>query len=257
VTRILEAGGIIKGKAVCENMCHSATSHSAATGIVENPRAKGYSAGGSSSGCGVLVSLGEIDMAIGADQGGSVRIPACNCGIVGFKPTFGLVPYTGCGSNEPTNDHLGPMTKSVLDNALLLQAIAGTDNIDDRGFGAPTPESAPKYYEDLKSLMSPKDLKKMRIGIISGSITGVTLDPRVKDTFLTAAEGFRKLGASVEEVSIPLHQKGPAIWTGVSKVGGYLNKTSGPFGRRGHQMHDLNALMHPMKQENWDNAYVS
>lgn len=72
-TRILEAGGHITGKAVCENLCHSATSHSAGTGPVENPYAKGYSAGGSSSGSGVLVALGQVDMSIGADQGGSVR----------------------------------------------------------------------------------------------------------------------------------------------------------------------------------------
>jgi amidase len=78
VTRILEAGGTILGKAVCENMCHSATSHSSGTGIVENPFAKGYSAGGSSSGSGVLVALGEVDGAIGADQGGSIRVPAAN-----------------------------------------------------------------------------------------------------------------------------------------------------------------------------------
>lgn len=73
VTRILEAGGHITGKAVCENLCHSATSHSSGTGKVENPHAKGYSAGGSSSGSGCLVSLKECDMSIGADQGGSVR----------------------------------------------------------------------------------------------------------------------------------------------------------------------------------------
>lgn len=79
VTRVLQEGGEILGKATCEAMCHSATSHSSSTGPVENPRAKGYSAGGSSSGCGVLVSRGEVDLAIGADQGGSVRIPACNC----------------------------------------------------------------------------------------------------------------------------------------------------------------------------------
>ena len=90
-TRILEAGGHILGKSVCENLCHSGTSHSAPTGPVENPFARGYSSGGSSSGSGVLVALGEVDMSIGADQGGSVRIPATNCGIVGFKATFGYV----------------------------------------------------------------------------------------------------------------------------------------------------------------------
>ncbi|KAF2729602.1 amidase [Polyplosphaeria fusca] len=257
VTRVLEAGGIIPGKAVCENLCHSATSHSAPTGAVENPRAKGYSSGGSSSGCGVLVALGEVDMAIGADQGGSVRIPACNCGLVGFKPTFGLIPYTGCGSNEPTNDHLGPMTRNVLDNALLLQAIAGTDNIDDRSFAAPPPSSIPHYRQNLLALASPRDLSSIRIGIITESLAGGVLDPRVKTTFLAAASGLRSLGATVEQVSIPMHKKGPAIWTGVSKIGGYLNKTSGAFGRRGHQMWDLNSLMHPLKQDNWDNAYVS
>ncbi|KAF2644567.1 amidase [Massarina eburnea CBS 473.64] len=257
VTRVLEAGATIEGKAVCENMCHSATSHSAATGPVENPRAKGYSSGGSSSGCGVLVSLGHVDMGIGADQGGSVRIPACNCGIVGFKPTFGLIPYTGCGSNEPTNDHLGPMTKNVLDNALLLQAIAGSDNIDDRGFASPAPDAAPKYFDNLSKLETPQDLSNFKIGIVAESLTGAVLDPRVKETFLKAAVAFQKLGATVEEVGIPIHEKGTAIWTGVSKVGGYLNKTSGPFGRRGYQMWDLNALMHPMKQGNWDDAYVS
>lgn len=84
VTRLLEAGGHVIGKAVCENMCHSATSHSSGTGIVENPLAWGYSAGGSSSGSAVLVALGECDGSIGADQGGSVRVPAANCGIIGL-----------------------------------------------------------------------------------------------------------------------------------------------------------------------------
>lgn len=74
VTRVLEAGGNITGKAVCENLCHSATSSSAATGSVHNPYAKGYSSGGSSSGCGALVANGDVDMAIGADQGGSIRV---------------------------------------------------------------------------------------------------------------------------------------------------------------------------------------
>ncbi|TKA77383.1 hypothetical protein B0A55_03219 [Friedmanniomyces simplex] len=259
VTRILEAGGHITGKAVCENLCYSATSHSSSTGTVENPHARGYSAGGSSSGSGVLVSLGEVDMSIGADQGGSVRIPATNCGVVGLKPTFGLIPYTGCGSNEPTNDHLGPMTRTVLDNALLLQAIAGTDNIDDRSFAAPYPIKIPKYYDILQTVNEPKRLSGIKIGIITESLQVPVLDPRVKDCFLAAAEGFRKLGATVEEVSIPIHKKGSTIWTGVSKTGGYLTKLHGGAGRRGHVMHELNslfieALHDPAK---WDKAYVA
>jgi amidase len=255
-TRILEAGGHILGKAVCENMCHSATSHSSGTGIVESPFAKGYSAGGSSSGSGVLVALGEVDGAVGADQGGSIRVPAANCGIVGLKPTFGLVPYTGCGSNEPTNDHLGPMTRTVLENATFLEAIAGNDNVDDRSFAAPHPSELPRY-SSVESLPQDKPLKGKRFAVISESLSTPALDPRVIKTFQLAVSKYIELGATVEEVSIPIHSKGAAIWTGVSKVGGFLSKTSGAFGRRGHQMLGLNALLHPMGQQNWDQAYAS
>ncbi|KAI5199639.1 hypothetical protein AUEXF2481DRAFT_31406 [Aureobasidium subglaciale EXF-2481] len=255
-TRILEAGGTILGKAVCENMCHSATSHSSGTGIVENPLAKGYSSGGSSSGSGVLVAVGECDGAIGADQGGSIRVPAANCGIVGLKPTFGLVPYTGSGSNEPTNDHLGPMTRTVLDNAIFLEAIAGNDNIDDRSFAAPHPSKIPTY-SSIQNLPLDKPLAGKKFAYIKESLSLPALDPRVIDTFKAAISRYEELGATVEEVSIPIHSKGAAIWTGVSKVGGYLTKTSGSFGRRGHQMLTLNSKLYPMGQDNWDNAYVS
>src|ERR671935_13767 len=121
VERILDAGGEIAGKAVCEYFCVSGGSHTSSTGPVHNPRKRGYSAGGSSSGCAALVASGEVDMAIGGDQAGSIRIPASHCGIVGLKPTFGLVPYTGIGLLEITIDTCGPMTANVRDNALLLE----------------------------------------------------------------------------------------------------------------------------------------
>lgn len=167
------------------------------------------------------------------------------------------MPYTACGSNEPTNDHVGPMTRTVLENALLLSVIAGSDGIDDRGWGAPSPSLIPNYSMALTLLDNPKSLVGKRMGIISESILLPALDPRVLTCFRNAAERFTALGATVEEVSIPMHTQGGAIWTGVSKVGGYLTKTCGSPGRRGYQMLELNQLIHPMKQENWDNAYVS
>lgn len=257
VTRILEAGGIIKGKSVCENMCHSATSSSAATGSVHNPYAPGYSSGGSSSGSGALVAGDEVDIALGADQGGSVRVPAGWCGLYGLKPTFGLVPYTGSGSNEPTNDHIGPMTKSVLDNALLLQAIAGNDNIDDRSFAAPWPSDIPKYYTNLLSLPDPKSLAGFKIGVIKESISMPSVEPRIREAVRSAIDHFKTLGAEVIELSIPLHSQGAAIWTAISKYGGYLAKHRTNFGRRGYAMVELNELISPLSQESWDNAYVS
>src|SRR5262249_14820022 len=124
-TRILDAGGTITGKTVCEYLCFSGGSHTSASGPVHNPHRIGYSAGGSSSGSAAVVALGEVPMALGGDQGGSIRIPAAFCGIYGLKSTHGLVPYTGIMPIELTLDHAGPMTATVEDNALLLEVLAG------------------------------------------------------------------------------------------------------------------------------------
>ena len=137
VTRILDEGGEIAGKAVCEYYCVSGGSHTSSTGPVQNPRKHGFTTGGSSSGSAALVAAGEVPMAIGGDQAGSIRIPASYCGIVGMKPTFGLVPYTGIGPLEITIDTAGPMTANVADNALLLEVIAGPDGLDARQHQVP------------------------------------------------------------------------------------------------------------------------
>src|SRR5436853_7601008 len=132
VTRMLDAGGTIVGKVHCEYFCFSGGSHTCAAGPVHNPHKMGYSAGGSSSGSAVVVSIGEVDMAIGGDQGGSIRIPSAFSGTYGMKGTFGLVPYTGVMPIEVTIDHTGPMTRNVRDNALLLEVLAGADGLDPR-----------------------------------------------------------------------------------------------------------------------------
>src|SRR5262245_4964369 len=137
VTRILDEGGEIAGKAVCEYYCVSGGSHTSSTGPVQNPRKLGHTTGGSSSGSAALVAAGEVPMAIGGDQAGSIRIPASFCGIVGLKPTFGLVPYSGIGPLETTIDCAGPMTANVADNALLLEVIAGPDGLDSRQQAVP------------------------------------------------------------------------------------------------------------------------
>ena len=138
VQRILDAGGTIVGKAHCEYFCLSGGSHTNATGPVHNPHKMGYSAGGSSSGSAVLVALGEVDMALGGDQGGSIRMPSSFSGTYGMKPTHGLVPYTGIMPIEIYVDHTGPMTATVADNALLLEVLAGADGYDPRQINVKT-----------------------------------------------------------------------------------------------------------------------
>src|SRR6202000_430725 len=88
--------------------------------------------GGSSSGSAALVAAGQVELALGGDQGGSIRIPASLCGIVGHNPHYGLIPYTGAFPIERTLDHLGPITRTVADAALLLTVLAGPDGRDPR-----------------------------------------------------------------------------------------------------------------------------
>ncbi|KDQ57989.1 hypothetical protein JAAARDRAFT_193474 [Jaapia argillacea MUCL 33604] len=257
VTRLLEAGATIVGQAVCENMCTFAASFSAATGPVHNPYAKGRSAGGSSSGCAALVVSNAVDMAVGADQGGSIRMPAALCGCVGLKPTFGLVPFTGIVSNEATNDHAGPMTRNVLDNALLLQAIAGADGIDDRqGAGCPFPNAVLPYHSLLLSTRY-QPLTGMKFGLLREGLDMHCMDPRVRDLVVASAMKFVELGAEVEEISVPLHMDGPAYHVTVGRMAGFLGRMGLASSRRQLYLTDLTEKFLPWDQEKWDKLFPS
>ena len=209
-TRILDAGGTIAGKAHCEYFCLSGGSHTSASGPVHNPYKLGYSAGGSSSGCAALVGAGEIEMAIGGDQGGSVRMPGSFSGVYGMKPTHGLVPYTGAMPIEATIDHLGPMTTTVADNALLLEVIAGPDGLDPRQYNV----RVDKYTAALG-----RGVAGMRIGVLTEGFQHDSCEPDVVQKVRQAADRLRGLGAIVEEISIPMHLDGLAIWTPIALEG--------------------------------------
>lgn len=215
-TRIMDAGATITGKAACENACCENVSDSSCTGPVHNPYARGYSCGGSSSGSGRLVASGAVDLAIGCDQGGSIRIPASQCGVVGLKPTWGLVPYTGILSLESTIDHVGPMAKTVPDAALLLQAIAGSDGIDDR---QPTflPEVYLSHHTRLTSWLEntaqrERPLGGVKVGVLQEGFDIPGMDPNVRGLCMGAVEKLRALGAEVTNVSIPMHTQGSILW---------------------------------------------
>ena len=210
VTRLLDAGATIAGKAHCEYFCLSGGSHTNATGPVHNPHKHGYSAGGSSSGSGALVGAGQIDMAIGGDQGGSIRMPASFCGCYGMKPTHGLVPYTGIMPIENTIDHTGPMTQNVMDNALMLEVIAGADGLDPRQYDVKT---------DRYTAAVGRGVSGLRIGIIKEGYEQPGAENDVNEKVRAAAEILRGLGATVDEISVPWHNLGTAIWTPIALEG--------------------------------------
>ncbi len=216
--RILDAGGTIVGKSVCEYFCFSGGSHTSSSGPVHNPHRHGHSAGGSSSGSAALVAAGEVPMALGGDQGGSIRMPASFCGIYGMKPTHGLVPYTGIMPIETTLDHVGPVTATVEDNALLLEVIAGPDGLDPRQYGA---QSQP-FRDSL-----PLGVRGLKIGVVSEGFGHPQSMAQSDAVVREAAERFKSLGAVVEEVSIPLHALGPAIWLPIAAEGATVQMMHG------------------------------
>jgi len=212
VTRILDAGGTILGKSVCESLCFSGGSHTSDNGPVRNPHDRSRSSGGSSSGSAALVASGAVDMAIGGDQGGSIRIPSSWCGIYGLKPTYGLVPYTGAFPIELTLDHLGPMARSAGDCALMLEAIAGPDGLD------------PRQHSDLAAQAYTKslsgDVRGLRIALVREGfgIPGFS-EEDVDECVIGAVRSFEKLGARISEVSIPWHRDGSALRRAISCEG--------------------------------------
>ena len=196
VDRLLSAGAEIAGKSACEYMCLSGGSATSTAGIVQNPRKPGYSTGGSSSGSAALVAAGEVDMALGTDQGGSVRIPACWTGVVGMKATRGVVPFSGGVPIEASIEYIGPLTDNVADNALYLEVMA------DRGEG------------DYTGALG-KEPAGLKIAVVREGFGWPSSAAAVDQCVKSAASHFASLGATVEEVSIPEHLTGPAIWGAV------------------------------------------
>ena len=212
VTRLLGAGATIAGKAVCEDMCFSGASHTSAGGPVRNPWDPTRTTGGSSSGSAALVASGEVELATGGDQGGSIRMPAAMCGIVGHKPTHGLVPYTGAFPIEQSIDHVGPMTRTVADAAAMLGVIAGVDGLDPR---QPDTLDVPDYLAALS-----RGVDGMRVGVVAEGFghAGLSQEP-VDSTVREALGTLRSLGMTVDDVSIPWHLVGMDIWNVIATDG--------------------------------------
>lgn len=233
VTRALQAGAEIVGKTTNEYFCMSGGSHTSHGGPVHNPHRMGVSAGGSSSGSAVVLVTGDADMALGADQAGSIRMPASWSGVVGLKPTYGLVPYTGIAPLEGMLDHVGPMTRTVTDNARLLAVLAGPDGIDPRQRDVRT-----ENYEAAVRA----GVRGMRVGVVTEGFDSPDAEAAVTTSVRSAADSLRAAGAVVEDVSIPLHNVGPALWTAIAIEGMAETVTRNQgfaFGRDDHYPTDM------------------
>ena len=228
VSRILANGGKIIGKTTTENLCISGGSVTSWPLPVDNPAALGFSAGGSSSGSAAVVANNEVDVALGADQGGSIRIPAAFCGVLGHKPTHGLVPYTGIASLMPSLDHVGPIARSARNLALTLDAIAGPDQDDPRQAALRGPAPWPNGYQMCEPELD-KGVAGLRIGLLQEGFE-ITKNGETKGFpgSAAAAELVRKQtsllteqGAIVSPVSIPIHRDAAKIYGPILIDGAY------------------------------------
>ena len=197
VARMLDAGAEIVATLNMDDFALSGDGRTSFYGPSRNPHNLEYCAGGSSCGSAAALYYDDIDLTIGTDQGGSIRIPASWSGVVGIKPTYGLVPYTGVMSIDPSLDHVGPMARSVSDVALLLEVIAGKDPLDPRQREVTT---AP-YLAALG-----KSLDGIKLGVVREGFTQAGAEPDVNAAVNRAVAALGKLGARAAEISIPAHR---------------------------------------------------
>ncbi len=199
VTRVLQEGGTIIGKNVMNGLSGG---FGTGGGIGDygrplNPHNYDHVTGGSSSGSAAAVAAGEVDISFGGDQGGSIRIPAAFCGIVGHKPTFGLVSHFGIGfGSDQSIDYTGPMTRTVEDAAAALQATAGYDPYDPR-----QTRDVPSSMDVLGRLAD--GVSGLRIGVLQEGFDDAEVD--VRDLVMAAVDVLAQAGATISEVSIPEH----------------------------------------------------
>ena len=232
IKKLKAAGAIILGKTNLDEFAMGSSTENSAYQITKNPVDTTRVPGGSSGGSIAAVAADEAVWALGSDTGGSIRLPAAYCGIVGLKPTYGRVSRNGLIAMASSFDQISPTAKTVEDAAIVLSAIAGEDKKD-----ATSAQSADKKYEDYLT----GDIKGKVIGIPKEYMAGLTGE--VKEIFEKSVEKFKTLGAKVEEISLPYVEYALATYYVIvtSEVSSNLARFDGiKYGLRVDDKHDSN-----------------
>lgn len=193
VTKLRAAQSVTVGKLNMDEFAMGGSNENSAFHSVRNPWDVERVPGGSSGGSAAAVAAGQVYFTLGSDTGGSIRQPAAYCGVVGLKPTYGLVSRFGLVAFASSLDQIGPITKNVEDSAYVLQAIAGHDERDSTSANVDIPD----YVSALTG-----DVKGLRIGVPK-EYMGQGIDPQVKERVLESLKVFESMGAVWEEISLP------------------------------------------------------
>jgi aspartyl-tRNA(Asn)/glutamyl-tRNA(Gln) amidotransferase subunit A len=199
--KLADAGAVMVGKTNLDEFAMGSSTENSAYQVTANPWDVSRVPGGSSGGSAAAVAAGECVVALGSDTGGSIRQPASFCGVVGLKPTYGLVSRYGLVAYASSLDQIGPFGRTVEDAAILLSAIAGYDPKDSTSLKVEIPDYVAGLKPDLKAR------KKLRIGVIKETF-GEGLDSVVEQAVTKAIEQLQHLGAEIHVVSCPRFRYG-------------------------------------------------
>ena len=201
-TCLIQAGGTLLGKGNMDEFAMGSSNETSAFKTVHNPWDLSRVPGGSSGGPAAAVAAGLAPYSLGSDTGGSIRQPAALCGIVGLKPTYGLVSRFGLVAFASSLDQIGPLTRSVEDAAVVLNAIAGYDPLDSTSI----PAAPADYTDGLKD-----GVRRLRIGVVPEYL-GDGIDPTVAESVKAALAVLESQGAVVEEVTLPTSRAALAVY---------------------------------------------
>jgi aspartyl-tRNA(Asn)/glutamyl-tRNA(Gln) amidotransferase subunit A len=194
VTRLAAAGAVAVGKTNLDEFAMGSSTENSAFGPTRNPHDPGRVPGGSSGGSAAAVAAGFAALALGSDTGGSIRQPAALCGVVGAKPTYGMVSRYGLIAFASSLDQIGPFATTVADAALLLDVLSGHDPADSTSLTGSAPSAAAMLDAGVEGL---------RVGVVSELIGAEGLSPEIVSRTRQAADALAAAGAKVEEVSVP------------------------------------------------------
>jgi len=193
VSKLEAAGAVVLGKLNCDEFAMGSSNENSAWKPVHNPRDLSRVPGGSSGGSAAAVAADMAVATLGSDTGGSIRQPASFCGVVGLKPTYGRVSRYGLIAFASSLDHIGPLTKTVKDAAIVLRTIAGRDPMDSTSADLPVPD----YVAELD-----RPVKGLKIGVATEYL-GEGLDAEVRSAIEAAIQKLAGLGCDIVEVSLP------------------------------------------------------
>jgi aspartyl-tRNA(Asn)/glutamyl-tRNA(Gln) amidotransferase subunit A len=235
VARLESAGAVILGKMNCDEFAMGSSNENSAWKPVHNPRDLSRVPGGSSGGSAAAVAADLAVATLGSDTGGSIRQPASFCGVVGLKPTYGRVSRYGLIAFASSLDHIGPLTKTVRDAAIVLRTIAGRDPMDSTSAEVPVPD----YVAELE-----KPIRGMKVGV-AREYMGEGLDPEVRSAVEDAVQSLAELGCEIVEVSLPHTEYAiPAYYiVATAEASSNLARFDGVrYGYRAEKVHTLSEM---------------